>query len=272
MSFDALSGRYPVLKMDDQFCLFTMEKIDFSDVPPGAKLYHLQVSEKATGAQVFAQDMTVTDSSVGSLICSNALPLDSEGSFYPEHVSALLITENPTLSEFLALSPEQLSQKDDKGFLYLSSFGPVPVYPDFDMYGDNDNLYLGFDFYDEEEQMFDHFAAITTNIDTLPYPLSAIDTNNNGDKIIPFLERNGFGEMLHGSLHNGFCAYPVFRFNEQLIHRLDPKFLEDYAQIHGAAPSVKNSGRLDNKIHEATAKVTEQEKLQHDRWRGDHPR
>lgn len=39
-----------------------------------------------------------------------------------------------------------------------------------------------------------------------------IDTNNNGDEIIPWLEENGFGHLTGHRAQPGYCTYPEFDF------------------------------------------------------------
>jgi hypothetical protein len=39
-----------------------------------------------------------------------------------------------------------------------------------------------------------------------------VDTNNNGDDILDWLESNGFGKRTGNYGRSGFCAYPEFNF------------------------------------------------------------
>ena len=131
---------------------------------------------------------------LGTILCKESLPLDSSGRYYPQ-VSTALSTDLPyTARKFLKATDKGLDKMDANGFLYNSSFGLIPVYPFMSMYCENNNLYIGFDFYDENDQTFAPFGDVTVNVGKLPYLYSAIDTNNNGSRILDFLERSGFGQ------------------------------------------------------------------------------
>ena len=87
--------------------------------------------------------------------------------------------------------------------------------------------------YDEELQAWDQYGTVTVNITQLPFLYSAIDTNNNGEQIIAFLEENGFGHATGHMLQSGFCTYPVFRFDEDMLIRIDPEVFSTYGSLHG---------------------------------------
>lgn len=138
------------------------------------------------------------------------------------------------------------------GFEYTDSFGDNYIlYPEFSMYTNNKNLFLGFEYYDSEWEDIDSYCDATVNIFKLPFLHSAIDTNNNGDKIIDFLERNGFGERTGQFIPSGYCMFPVFKFNEEKIKELDPDFFEDYAKANG----IKTKESLDEKVKNAKNKA-----------------
>lgn len=44
-----------------------------------------------------------------------------------------------------------------------------------------------------------------------------IDTNNQPDDIVEWLEQNGFGHPTHNFEHSGFCIYPEFEFDKKLV-------------------------------------------------------
>jgi len=44
-----------------------------------------------------------------------------------------------------------------------------------------------------------------------------IDTNNNGARILGWLERNSFGRLTGRDGISGYCIYPEFEFKEDLI-------------------------------------------------------
>ncbi len=244
--------RFPVLKLDDHYCLLTIEPLDRSQLPNGLQCYDIQNSGQETGPGFYACHHVPDLYRRGRILCKEDLPLDGSGTYHPRRASALSMAEPPTAEEFLRMSAAELAGEKENGLLYLSSFGPVPVYPVFDMYRDDDNLYMGMDYFDEEEQMMDHFASITVNIDRLPYLQSTIDTNNNGQKILDFLQRNGFGTCTGRTMHSGFCLYPVFQFEEEALHRMDPDFFRQYAQVHGRNPAILAKTNLTGKIQQAT--------------------
>ena len=44
-----------------------------------------------------------------------------------------------------------------------------------------------------------------------------IDTNNNGNDIVFWLMENGLGSPTARWAYSGFCSYPEFRFNMELL-------------------------------------------------------
>lgn len=81
----------------------------------------------------------------------------------------------------------------------------------------NDNLYVelitGIDGY------YEPWSDLTVNLDTKCAENCAfIDTNNNGDEIIDWLEAHGLGTTTGRYKASGFCVYPEFEFNmEELL-------------------------------------------------------
>ena len=139
---------------------------------------------------------------------------------------------------------------DIKTYEYDSEYGgKYIVAPKLATYLENDNIYVGLNFYDEEYTCWDSFSDVTVNIVPMPYLYSAIDTNNNGDSIVDFLEENGFGESTGKYVQSGYCMYPVFRFNEDKLKEIDPDVFADYAKSHGM-----DKVSLDNKIKNAESK------------------
>lgn len=140
------------------------------------------------------------------------------------------------------------------GFEYTDFLGDkIFLYPYFSMYVDNSNLFVGFEHYDEEWKCWEPYCDATVNITGLPYLFSTIDTNDNGNKILDFLETNGFGERFGQSIPSGYCMYPVFLFNEDKIKEIDPNFYEEYAKAHGREPKES----FKNKVANAKIKATE---------------
>ncbi len=257
MSYEEFNEkRFPVIKVDDHYCLLTTDSrpLPTRDLPSDLFCYDICKSEKTEGPVFKVSKESIPDLyRWGRLMCKEPLPFDDHGEYSPAHASALHADYALTAKEFQDIFVSALEQARDDGMLYRSSFGLIPVYPHLAMYCDNDNLYVGMDYYDEEEQMFDHFGDVTVNIDSLPYLHSTIDTNNNGDKILDFLQRNGLGETTGRYLSSGFCRFPVFHFNEQALHAIDLQAFEAYAKTHGQEPNLNT--RLDQKLQNAAERA-----------------
>ncbi len=144
-----------------------------------------------------------------------------------------------------------MHENGKKSYEYKSAYGDVyTVEPKLAMYVDNDNLYVGLDFYDEEYNCWDSFCDVTVNINKQPYLCSAIDTNNNGNAIVDFLEKNGIAEYTGMVNFSGYCAYPVFYFNEEKLKEINPEVFAEYAKAHG-----KNKEPLDKKLKDAESRA-----------------
>jgi len=152
---------------------------------------------------------------------------------------------------------EDIKPYVDVSFDYIDSYGDIEkLYPEFNMYIENNNLYLGFYHYyedpDPEFSGMDHYCTATVNLNELPFLHSAIDTNNNGMKMVDFLEKNGFGRRTGQVIPSGFCIFPVFEFNADKIKQLDSDFFDRYAKAHGI-----ETEKLDSKIQRANEKSNE---------------
>ena len=85
-------------------------------------------------------------------------------------------------------------------------------------YADNGSLYVGL--ITNEEGYPEPWSNLTVNLDKsfrCKENCAYIDTNNNGDGIIDWLETNGFGEQTGRLVFSGFCIYPEFKFNMEEI-------------------------------------------------------
>ena len=86
-------------------------------------------------------------------------------------------------------------------------------------YADNGSLYVGL--ITHEEGYPEPWQNLTVNLkeSSRCKPNCAyIDTNNNGDMILDWLERNGLGEQTGRIAVSGWCCYPEFEFNmEELM-------------------------------------------------------
>lgn len=97
--------------------------------------------------------------------------------------------------------------KKDNQFEYRTRHGDIGrVEVTLDIYAYYNNLYLGMDYYDAELGGMDRYSDITVNITETPYLYSVIDTNNNGEEIVAFLEENGFGMDTGKVVSSGWCA------------------------------------------------------------------
>jgi len=134
--------------------------------------------------------------------------------------------------------------------------GTYTVSPWINMYANDNNLYLGLNCKDESGEFWEPFGDVTVNIAKLPYLYSAIDTNNNGDSIVQFLEENGFGTLTPFTQPSGFCVFPVFLFNEDKLRQIDPKAFAEYQKAHGRQQP------LSEKIAAASGKAGEAETKQ----------
>ena len=122
----------------------------------------------------------------------------------------------------------------DQEMIYVDIFGNSNrVVPKINTYANNNNLYVGLDGYDDEYSCWDPYCDVTVNVRKLPFLESAIDTNNNGNRIIAFLEQNGFGELTQKVVPSGFCVFPVFRFNAEKLKEIDAAGFAEYEKAHG---------------------------------------
>jgi len=149
---------------------------------------------------------------------------------------------------------------DRTGYIYKDSYGDDnTLYPKLNFYLSDNNLYLGFDYYDPELDTIEPYCDATVNIDTLPYLEACIDTNNNGQKMVDFLVANGFGEPTGRMIPSGFCWFPVFRFHESKLREIDPNTFAEYAKIHGM-----DKPKLDTAIDNAKSKSQNLRPSHHD--------
>lgn len=141
--------------------------------------------------------------------------------------------------------------QEAKTYEYESEYGGTYLLsPKIGMYANNDNLSVSFDFYDKEEDFWEPFCSATINTIPLAYLEAAIDTNDNGQKILDFLEKNGFGHRTPHAVRSGFCVYPIFSFNEEKIKEIDPKVFAEYQKAYG-----QDKAPLADKVQNAQARA-----------------
>lgn len=133
-------------------------------------------------------------------------------------------------------------------------------------YVNNDNLYVGMDAFDTESNEKYPFTDITVNIEALPYLHSAIDTNNNGMlSITNFLIENDLALPTGEYQQSGFCVYPVYRFNAELLEKLDPEPFHEYQKAHGIelqhghARNEKGLASVDELVKDAKGRTFEKD-------------
>ena len=94
-------------------------------------------------------------------------------------------------------------------------------------YAENGNLYVGL--LTNEEGYPEPWQNLTVNLSVSCEPNRAyIDTNNNGNRILDWLETNGLGKQTGIVRSSGWCFYPEFEFNmEELMKHVtkDERFM-----------------------------------------------
>lgn len=95
-----------------------------------------------------------------------------------------------------------------------------PMTFELNNYLDNGSLYVGL--LTNEEGYPEPWQNLTVNLDASRWckPNCAyIDTNNNGDEIIDWLEKNGLGHETGRIAASGWCFYPEFEFNMEALKK-----------------------------------------------------
>ena len=93
-----------------------------------------------------------------------------------------------------------------------------PMTFELNNYLDNASLYVGL--ITNEEGYPEPWQNLTVNLaeSCRCKPNCAyIDTNNNGNEIIDWLEINGFGQQTGRIAASGWCFYPEFEFNMEAL-------------------------------------------------------
>lgn len=74
----------------------------------------------------------------------------------------------------------------------------------------------------------EYYSDVTVNLDSeRSAGCQFIDTNNNGDQILDWLEENKFGERTGRTGKSGFCTYPEFNFYKGETFREYKKFCNE---------------------------------------------
>ena len=123
-------------------------------------------------------------------------------------------------------------------------------------YASYNNLYVGL--ISEGEP----YADIAVNLEPLTDPYTAFVDTNNLPNIDKFLTDNHIAEFLGPIQTSGYCAYPLYRFNPEIINKLmgrENNFNPAYNDIYVFIPATKHiikiaEGRGDNLNNEDYAK------------------
>ena len=104
-------------------------------------------------------------------------------------------------------------------------------------YASYNNLYVGL--ISEGEP----YADITVNLKPLTDPYTAFVDTNNLPNIGKFLTDNHIAEYLGTIQTSGYCAYPLYRFNPEIINKLmgwENNFNPAYNDIYVFIPATKH--------------------------------
>ena len=97
--------------------------------------------------------------------------------------------------------------------LTLNKWGKShPITFELGNYVENGNLYVGM--ITNYEGYPEPYSSLTVNLSVKCKPNRAfINTNNNGNEIMAWLEQNGLGHYTGNLMPSGWCVYPEFEFN-----------------------------------------------------------
>lgn len=94
------------------------------------------------------------------------------------------------------------------------------------IYAENGNLYVGM--LSHDDGYIQPWSSLTVNLSVKCKPNRAfIDTNNNGNEIVAWLEQNGLGKATGNLMPSGWCVYPEFEFD---MDKLMEHVTEDYTE------------------------------------------
>lgn len=98
-----------------------------------------------------------------------------------------------------------------------------PITLETDTYVENGNLYVGLICWDYGFPL--HWSNLTVNLGVpCKKNCSFIDTNNNGNGIVAWLEANKLGKLTGRTEVSGYCVYPEFKFDMEEVN----KYLEEF--------------------------------------------
>ena len=92
-------------------------------------------------------------------------------------------------------------------------------------YTNNGTLALIMLYYDIEDKEWWIWSDLTVNIEASDFMASStkafIDTNDNGQEIISWLEKNGLGHATGQTARNNYCEYPLFEFKQEVLDEIE---------------------------------------------------
>jgi len=106
------------------------------------------------------------------------------------------------------------TKKTKKKRITLLPFKNLWVYPHITVYENGIGWPIAFFLYHLNGKVLDLYTCITVNLPHCEKSAGCqfIDTNNNGDDNVDWLEENGFGKRTGRHASSGFCTYPEFDF------------------------------------------------------------
>ena len=96
----------------------------------------------------------------------------------------------------------------------------------------------------EEDGYWEPYGDVTVNLrEGAPDYCGYLDTNNMPE-VEKFIKENGIGEFTGWKLRNGFCSYPLYKFDPEKLRELCPKGMAEYeASIQPVKETVQEKGR-----------------------------
>ena len=90
------------------------------------------------------------------------------------------------------------------------------------------------------------WGMLTVNLDGKRQKDCAfIDTNNHGQEILEWIEKNGMGHVAGRTGQSGFCTYPEVQFNSEFLKELNPRAYEVYAKQFSDPQRTPKRGKSD---------------------------
>lgn len=105
----------------------------------------------------------------------------------------------------------------------------ITVVPELGLYEAEDVLTnktrynIAVQLYEKNECGLEPYGVITVNLGEFVSVKNAtyIDTNNNSSSIVDWLVKNDFGQKTEFTKRSGYCEYPLFIFDEEMLKKID---------------------------------------------------